>query len=709
MALRNDSQTKGISKATFSAYWILPEIISNRLFELINTNHSGVLELDQFIGAIEILISDSYEDIAKLIFGLYDFDKDGWISKEDVRVVLSYISLCDSGYDYQDRLHSQDELFALLNHCFGVFKTEEINFLQFIDLIESYNSDIYFYLLLFILSKRPFTKAAIDEYEKQNQSNNDSDRKSYRSHSNNSNNSVKKYVVSPRPSSNFMPSFDYFHLNDSSRMSKERKHSFKDRSTILNSFAIERDPFHQKEKRKSKFNISRPITADKFNEAQQESQKENFFIDNETETNNLTFTSSFGDLEELSFGEFNIDQAMKHEGYLYKVTSDSKVKRAWYKVYDKDLYYFSKQESLCHQGLHNLSGIFIKDKPPKILSGRLYFPFSIIFSERIQKLYYARSQREHDEWISKLKEVAKQTDINDFYYIKDEIGHGKFGEVRVGASKVNGNDVAIKIISKKEMEREDKELIKTEIEIMKICQHPNIIRLLDVFEDEQYIYLIMEYCNGGDLFNFLEDRNFDIPEQKACEIVHKICTAIFYMHSYGIAHRDLKPENILMTDTSDDADLRIIDFGLSKIIGPKEYCTEPYGTLSYVSPEVLNFQPYTKAVDLWTVGVLAYLLLTGFLPFYSDDLQEIRRQTLSVSFDINNLKNKCVSNEAIDFVSHLLQKDPKDRMTIKGALEHNWLSNNCKYADMRKNYSNQTDFSCFEIYTSTNKEQDGLF
>jgi len=124
----------------------------------------------------------------------------------------------------------------------------------------------------------------------------------------------------------------------------------------------------------------------------------------------------------------------------------------------------------------------------------------------------------------------------------------------------------------------------------------------------------MELCVGGDLFTYLEKRDFTLSENRAAELTHKLATSIFYLHSYGIAHRDLKPENILMTDPSDTAELKLLDFGLSKIIGPNEKCEEPFGTLSYVAPEVLKHKPYNKSVDIWSLGILAYLMITGCLP-----------------------------------------------------------------------------------------------
>ena len=161
-----------------------------------------------------------------------------------------------------------------------------------------------------------------------------------------------------------------------------------------------------------------------------------------------------------------------------------------------------------------------------------------------------------------------------------------------------------------------------------MCQHPNIIRLLDLFENEDFIYIIMENLSGGDLFTYLEQRNFEIPEKRAKELSHQIATALYYLHSFGVAHRDLKPENILMENDTDEADLRIVDFGLSKIIGPNESSIDPFGTLSYVAPEVLLQNPYGKEVDLWSLGVITYLMLSHVLPFDDDDDKEIARQTI---------------------------------------------------------------------------------
>lgn len=138
----------------------------------------------------------------------------------------------------------------------------------------------------------------------------------------------------------------------------------------------------------------------------------------------------------------------------------------------------------------------------------------------------------------------------------------------------------------------------------------------------------MECLPGGDLFNYLEKREFSISEKRAKEISLQLSSALYYLHSFGVTHRDLKPENILMDSNSDSACCKIVDFGLSKIIGPDEKATEPFGTLSYVAPEVLLQKPYGKEVDIWSLGVITYLLCSRVLPFDDDEDREIARQTI---------------------------------------------------------------------------------
>jgi serine/threonine protein kinase len=296
--------------------------------------------------------------------------------------------------------------------------------------------------------------------------------------------------------------------------------------------------------------------------------------------------------------------------------------------------------------------------------------------------------------------------LTDIYEVKEKLGNGKFGLVRLGIHKETGRKVAVKIMSKKDMTNQDLELVKTEIEILKIAQHPNIIRLYDIFENADFIYIIMEHCAGGDLFSYIEKRGFRMPEPFAANVINKLATAVYYLHSYGIAHRDLKPENILMTDNTENADIRLLDFGLSKIIGPNETCNDPFGTLSYVAPEILLEKPYTKAVDIWSIGIITFLLLVGYLPFDDEKSErEIARQTIHEPVPFKSSVWKKNTPDSKTFVENLLNKDPNKRMQIKEVLDHPWLQrfNKTKIAEQRRG-SKDVKTSHFKLYAATISE-----
>ena len=211
----------------------------------------------------------------------------------------------------------------------------------------------------------------------------------------------------------------------------------------------------------------------------------------------------------------------------------------------------------------------------------------------------------------------------------------------------------------------------------------------------------MEYCSGGDLFTYLEKKEFKVPEKRASTIIHQMATAVYYMHSFGVVHRDLKPENVLMINSDDNSDIRILDFGLSKILGPYEKCDEPYGTLTYCAPEIIVDEPYAKAVDLWSLGIMTYLMVSGKLPFNSEDENEIARQVVydEPNYDRNPVWKK-ISSECVDFIKRLLEKDQNKRMTIKELLEHKWIKKYDENKLSEKRKSVDGDKKDFEFYSS---------
>jgi len=202
-------------------------------------------------------------------------------------------------------------------------------------------------------------------------------------------------------------------------------------------------------------------------------------------------------------------------------------------------------------------------------------------------------------------------DINDHYTIQEEIGRGSFSTVRSGKHKISGEVFAIKCIQKKFIKMH---LLEREIKIMKKLKHPHILPLVEVFENKETIFLVLQMVSGGELFDKIVERG-NYSEKDASNIVRQILGAVSYLHSEGVVHRDLKPENLLCAEKNGEMHIYVADFGLSRVYDEKfDKLTTYCGSPEYVAPEVLACVPYEKAVDMWSVGVVTYILLTGFLP-----------------------------------------------------------------------------------------------
>lgn len=219
------------------------------------------------------------------------------------------------------------------------------------------------------------------------------------------------------------------------------------------------------------------------------------------------------------------------------------------------------------------------------------------------------------------------------------------------------------------------DLIKEEIKILQTLDHPNIVKYYETFESDHYMYLVMEYCSGQELFEKISAKKDEVfTEREATLIMEKLLRAINHCHANNVAHRDLKPENILYASKDDDAELKIIDFGLSK--QTKRHSGSSMativGTPYYVAPEVLHGK-YGFDCDQWSLGVILYILLSGYLPFSGDNAAEVFEKISEGRFDFHHREWKKVSEEAKDLIKRLLTVDPKKRIKPGEALKHPWF------------------------------------
>merc|ERR1711934_665263 len=262
--------------------------------------------------------------------------------------------------------------------------------------------------------------------------------------------------------------------------------------------------------------------------------------------------------------------------------------------------------------------------------------------------------------------------IEDRYEIGRELGRGAFSVVKEATSKRSGKKYAVKIIEKQNA-GQDMACLRTEMEILKSVRHRNIIALKEILEYDQTLYIVTEIVTGGELFDKIVELGA-YTEADAAKLVLKMVSAIDYLHDMNIVHRDLKPENLLLKSTEDVSEIKLADFGLSKIVGQKVMMQTACGTPGYVAPEVLNATGYDKEVDLWSIGVITYILLCGFPPFYNESLPLLFEQIMKADFDYPPDYWDEISDQAKDFIDKLLVVDPQKRMTTKDALAHKWLA-----------------------------------
>eukprot|EP00026_Physarum_polycephalum_P010832 Phypoly_transcript_11013.p1 GENE.Phypoly_transcript_11013~~Phypoly_transcript_11013.p1 ORF type:complete len:299 (+),score=64.39 Phypoly_transcript_11013:159-1055(+) len=266
-----------------------------------------------------------------------------------------------------------------------------------------------------------------------------------------------------------------------------------------------------------------------------------------------------------------------------------------------------------------------------------------------------------------MAEIEKQ------YEFKSELGRGAFSIVYLAVNKATSQHYAVKVINKKDLGKDYEKNLKMEVDILKKVNHPNIIALKELFDTPDKLYLIMELVTGGELFDKIVEKG-SYTEDEASQLVRKIVSAVDYLHNLGIVHRDLKPENLLLKRADNDLEIAIADFGLSKIVGQQMMMQTACGTPSYVAPEVLNASGYGKEVDMWSIGVITYILLCGFPPFYGDTVPEIFEQIMEANFDYPEEYWGSVTKEAKDFINKLLVVDSDKRMSAVDALRHPWLA-----------------------------------
>ncbi|XP_076174047.1 calcium/calmodulin-dependent protein kinase II isoform X7 [Ptiloglossa arizonensis] len=292
------------------------------------------------------------------------------------------------------------------------------------------------------------------------------------------------------------------------------------------------------------------------------------------------------------------------------------------------------------------------------------------------------------------------TRFSDNYDLKEELGKGAFSVVRRCVQKSTDHEFAAKIINTKKLTARDFQKLEREARICRKLQHPNIVRLHDSIQEENYHYLVFDLVTGGELFEDIVAREF-YSEADASHCIQQILESVNHCHHNGVVHRDLKPENLLLASKVKGAAVKLADFGLAiEVQGDAQAWFGFAGTPGYLSPEVLKKEPYGKPVDIWACGVILYILLVGYPPFWDEDQHRLYAQIKAGSYDYPSPEWDTVTPEAKNLINQMLTVNPSKRITAHEALKHPWI---CQRERVASVVHRQETVDCLKKFNARRK------
>ncbi|KAM4709993.1 calcium/calmodulin-dependent protein kinase type II subunit delta isoform 7-T7 [Discoglossus pictus] len=292
------------------------------------------------------------------------------------------------------------------------------------------------------------------------------------------------------------------------------------------------------------------------------------------------------------------------------------------------------------------------------------------------------------------------TRFTDEYQLFEELGKGAFSVVRRCMKISSGQEYAAKIINTKKLSARDHQKLEREARICRLLKHPNIVRLHESISEEGYHYLVFDLVTGGELFEDIVAREY-YSEADASHCIQQILESVNHCHLNGIVHRDLKPENLLLASKSKGAAVKLADFGLAiEVQGDQQAWFGFAGTPGYLSPEVLRKDPYGKPVDMWACGVILYILLVGYPPFWDEDQHRLYQQIKAGAYDFPSPEWDTVTPEAKDLINKMLTINPAKRITASEALKHPWI---CQRSTVASMMHRQETVDCLKKFNARRK------
>jgi len=722
--LKQKANEEGISLRNFLQYFDIQEFMCERVFKYLDKTKTGKLTKNEFVNGLETIFFGTIQELYKMAFFMCDFNDKGKIHKFNMKLILSYIPVktyeeqqkyiknlnntinnyftnldkrypeknikVDKEIDFEiyknnieDYINNKDDPFNNNNGAFLLF----INLISYIYLNNPFNKDNMNYCK-FLKNKflmKPSKKQVKIDPNIPNKDNKDNRYKE----------NLIRTDIKHRSNSLYISKSKSNNLNNVNNIKSHNDNLVLSKKNLFSSaLKIDKDKEKLNTKEKEKINT-------KEKEKDKDKEKNNEFISFSMNLKELKKNKLRSSIKTKEVKPFNLtppkdknpelkldaepeENTINNEygDILYKYCEEDSskfIKKYYAELRGKDILFFTSKlkNELC--AIWNISNCIIIESDKISISKYVYYPIKFINYNLSFCLVYFEEVEKRNLFVKKCAENIHYLKIEDFFEIKEKIGEGHFGLVKRCIEKSTGKEYAVKIMNKNKIKKKDLPLLIQERNYMILIKHPNIVSLIQDYEDENCFYFVMDYFKGGDLSKYMakpktKEKNL---ERIAAKIIKIIAQGVEYLNQFGIIHRDLKPENIVFGTEDDIKSIKIIDLGVAITLPFGQESSDAIGTPAYIPPEMYMHKPYTYKVDVWSLGILLYWLVTGGVVPFDDEKNDESIMGKKVVYTHQEYPDKYFSDKSkglISLIDKALEKNPEKRINIHSFLDEEWLN-----------------------------------